>query len=456
MVKLFQGKRVAVIGLGLSGLSTVRYLLKHGVKPVLMDTRLKVPGLEQIASEKVDGIYLGELDANRLARMDILVVSPGLDLQQPAIRFAIAQGVHIIGDVELFALANQKPVLGITGSNGKSTVTMLVTEMLKQSGINAIAAGNIGLPVLDALAMDEAAVYVLELSSFQLDTTHSLALRAAVNLNVTEDHLDRHGSMAAYAAAKQRIFLHCDVAVYNADDGLTLPQLSAQPAMTLLGLSFDASHTGYGIVEVATGELNSEAATVACLMVAGEVLMPLSDIRLVGRHNYFNALAAAALALQAGANRDGIKQALATFHALPHRCTLVSQHNQVRWINDSKATNVGATLAAIAGLKPDVQGRLWLIAGGDGKGADFTELAQVLERDVYQVLTLGKDGPAIAACISHSVAVADIAAAVKYAASHVQAGDVVLLSPACASLDMFKNYEERGQVFTDAVLRYWS
>jgi UDP-N-acetylmuramoylalanine--D-glutamate ligase len=462
MAKLFQGKRVAVIGLGLSGLSTVRYLLKHGVKPVLMDTRLKVPGLELIATEKVDGIYLGELDANRLARMDILVVSPGLDLQQPAIRFAIAQGVHIIGDVELFALANQKPVLGITGSNGKSTVTMLVTEMLKQSGVNAIAAGNIGLPVLDALAMDDAEVYVLELSSFQLDTTHSLALRAAVNLNVTEDHLDRHGSMAAYAAAKQRIFLHCDLAVYNAEDNLTLPQLTFQPqasqphagSATTLGLSFDASHTGYGIVDVAS--VSGEQTLLPWLMVAGEKLMPLSDIRLVGRHNYFNALAAAALALQAGASLDGIKQALAQFNALPHRCTLVSQHQQVRWINDSKATNVGATLAAIAGLKPDVQGRLWLIAGGDGKGADFTELAHVLERDVYQVLTLGKDGPAIAACISHSVAVPDIAAAVKYAASHVQAGDVVLLSPACASLDMFKNYEERGQVFTDAVLRYWS
>lgn len=454
MTKLFQGKKVAVLGLGLSGLATVRFLLKQGIKPTLMDSRLKVSGLDAIPPEKVDGIYLGELDANRLAKMDVILVSPGLDLSHPAIRFASAQGTQLMGDVELFALVNQKPVLGITGSNGKSTVTTLVTYMLQQSGINALAAGNIGLPVLDALAETDTQVYVLELSSFQLDTTYNLKLVAACNLNVTEDHLDRHGSMVAYAAAKQRIFRHAALAVYNADDALTLPTtnlessssadssdvITNQSGMAKLALS--VAGTDYGVVDVAG---------VRMLQVAGLPLLPVSEMTLVGKHNQFNALAAAALALAAGASRDGIATALRTYQSLPHRCTLVANHNGVRWINDSKATNVGATLAAIAGLRSDVPGKLLLIAGGDGKGANFTELASVLRDEVDVLITLGKDGPSIAALVPGAIEVVDLAAAVKVAAGLVAAGDLVLLSPACASLDMFKNYEERGRLFAEYV-----
>ncbi len=438
MTKLFQGKKVAVLGLGLSGLATVRFLLKQGVKPTLMDTRLKVSGLDTVPAEKVDGIYLGELDANRLAKMDVILVSPGLDLSHPAIRFAAAQGTQLIGDVELFALVNQKPVLGITGSNGKSTVTTLATYMLEQSGINALAAGNIGLPVLDALAETNTDVYVLELSSFQLDTTYNLRLLAACNLNVTEDHLDRHGSMAAYAAAKQRIFQHAALAVYNADDALTKPQ--TQPQQQQLALSLTGSD--YGVIEV-----NGER----WLQVAAAPLLPVAEMSLVGKHNQFNALAAAALALAAGASREGLASALRTYQSLPHRCTLVANHNGVRFINDSKATNVGATLAAIAGLRSDVSGKLILIAGGDGKGADFTELASVLKAQVDVLITLGKDGPAIAALVPGAIEVADLAAAVKVAANVAASGDLVLLSPACASLDMFKNYEERGRLFAELV-----
>lgn len=438
MTKLFQGKKVAVLGLGLSGLATVRFLLKQGVKPTLMDTRFKVSGLETIPSEKVDGIYLGELDANRLAKMDVILVSPGLDLSHPAIRFASAQGTQLIGDVELFALVNQKPVLGITGSNGKSTVTTLATYMLAQSGIKALAAGNIGLPVLDALAETDTEVFVLELSSFQLDTTYNLRLVAACNLNVTEDHLDRHGSMAAYAAAKQRIFRHAALAVYNADDVLTIPQ--SQPHQQQLALSLNGDD--YGVVDV-RGE--------RWLLVAGAPLLPVADMSIVGKHNQFNALAAAALALAAGASRDGVAAALRTYQSLPHRCTLVANQNGVRFINDSKATNVGATLAAIAGLRADVAGKLILIAGGDGKGADFTELATVLKTQVDVLITLGKDGPAIAALVPAAIEVTDLAAAVKVAVAKAASGDLVLLSPACASLDMFKNYEERGRLFAELV-----
>ncbi len=441
MVRLFQGKRVGVIGLGVSGLATVRFLLRMGVKPVLMDTRSKIVGLEQIHADKVDGIYLGELDANRLANMDILLVSPGLDLTHPSIRFAIAQGVQIIGDVELFALVNTKPTIAVTGSNGKSTVTTLAEHMLNCSGIKALAAGNIGFAVLDALEKTDTEVYVLELSSFQLETTHSLKLKAAANLNVTEDHLDRHGTMAAYAAAKQRIYLHTDLSIYNADDSLTTPSGVAAPA---IALQLSAIRDGYGI-DIIDGQ--------KYLVVAGEPLMAVADMSLVGLHNQFNALAACALALAAGASREGLIQALTTYQALPHRCALVAHHAGVRYINDSKATNVGATLAAIAGLREDVTGKLILIAGGDGKGVDFTELAQVFNQHVDQLITLGRDGPAIAKLVAGTIEVATLQQAVQTAMQLAQPGDMVLLSPACASLDMFKNYEERGQIFAEAVLQ---
>lgn len=439
MTKLFQGKRVAVIGLGVTGLATVRFLLKQGVKPVLMDTRLKVAGIETIPAEKVDGIYFGELDANRLARMDVLLVSPGLDTSHPAIRFATAQGAQLMGDVELFALCNEKPVVAVTGSNGKSTVTKLTEHMLNCSGMHALAAGNIGLAVLDALERTDAKVYVLELSSFQLDTTHSLKLRAAANLNVTEDHLDRHGTMAAYTAAKQRIYLHTDVAIYNAEDPLTRPLGCAAPQ---IGLNLQQPQDGYGLVQQ-QGE--------TWLLVDGAPLLPVTQMSMVGRHNQFNALASCALALAVGCSREALVQALKTYQPLPHRCALVADHAGVRWVNDSKATNVGATLAAIAGLRADVSGKLILIAGGDGKGVDFTELATVLRQQVDQVITLGRDGPAIAALVPGSIEVADLTAAVKQAAALARAGDMVLLSPACASLDMFKSYEERGRLFADAV-----
>jgi UDP-N-acetylmuramoylalanine--D-glutamate ligase len=441
MTKLFQGKRVAVIGLGVTGLATVRFLLKQGVKPVLMDTRLKVAGLDTVPAEKVDGIYLGELDANRLARMDVLLVSPGLDTSHPAIRFATAQGAQLMGDVELFALCNEKPVVAVTGSNGKSTVTTLTEFMLNTGGISALAAGNIGLAVLDALDRRDTRVYVLELSSFQLETTHSLKLRAAANLNVTEDHLDRHGTMAAYTAAKQRIYLHTDLAVFNAEDPLTKPHGCAAPQ---IGLNLQAPQDGYGLIQH-QGE--------SWLLVAGEPLLPVSQMSMVGRHNQFNALASCALALAVGCSRSALVQALQTYQPLPHRCTLVAEHQGVRWVNDSKATNVGATLAAIAGLRADVPGKLILIAGGDGKGVDFNELATVLKQHVDQVITLGRDGPAIAALVPGAIEVADLNAAVKQAAAIAKSGDMVLLSPACASLDMFKNYEERGRLFADAVLQ---
>lgn len=438
MQDLLTAKRIAVVGLGQSGLATVRFLLSKGIKPVLMDTRKQPAGLEQIAAEKVDGIYLGELDANRLAQMELIIVSPGLSVKHPALRFAKLQGATVIGDVELFACYNTKPVVAITGSNGKSTVTKLTEAMLQHSGIQALAAGNIGLPVLDALAKAETEVYVLELSSFQLETTASLRLVAAANLNVSADHLDRYQDLADYAAAKQRIYQHSALAVYNADDALTLPAVATQ----VLALSLTDSSSGYGIVQHQGQDY---------LLVAGEPLLPVTEMSLFGKHNQFNALAAAALALAAGASRQAIASTLRSFRGLAHRCELVAERQGVRWVNDSKGTNIGATLAALAGLRSSVAGKLILIAGGDAKGADLTELQPALQRDVQQLITLGQDGPAIAALLPDSIQVKTIQQAVKTAASLAQPGDMVLLSPACASLDMFKSYADRGEQFAAAV-----
>ncbi|WP_445426090.1 UDP-N-acetylmuramoyl-L-alanine--D-glutamate ligase [Alishewanella sp. HL-SH06] len=438
MQSILTAKRIAVVGLGLSGLATVRFLLAQGIKPVLMDTRKQPAGLEQIPVEKVDGIYLGELDANRLAQMELIIVSPGLSVKHPALRFARLQGAKIIGDVELFAHFNHKPVLAITGSNGKSTVTMLTTAMLQQSGIKAVAAGNIGLPVLEAINHSDAEVFVLELSSFQLETTDSLAVVASVNLNISADHLDRYNTIAEYAAAKQRIHRHSQLAIYNADDRMTQPAQS----QASLALSLKPNTSGYGIVQ------HQQA---PWLLVEGEPLLPVAEMSLFGEHNQFNALAAAALALAAGASRAALAATLRTFSGLAHRCELVTELNGVRWVNDSKGTNIGATLAALAGLRPGIQGKLILIAGGDAKGADVQELQTVLQQDVQHLITLGQDGPAIAALKADSVQVKTLQQAVSAAATLAKAGDMVLLSPACASLDMFKSYADRGEQFAKAV-----
>ncbi|WP_423185280.1 UDP-N-acetylmuramoyl-L-alanine--D-glutamate ligase [Alishewanella sp. d11] len=438
MQQILTAKRVAVVGLGLSGLATVRFLLSKGVKPVLMDTRKQPAGLEQINPDKVDGIYLGELDANRLAKMDLIIVSPGLSIKHPALRFARLQGAEILGDVELFARFNTKPVVAITGSNGKSTVTMLVEAMLQQSGIKAVAAGNIGLPVLEAIAQPTTEVFVLELSSFQLETTTNLHTLASANLNLSADHLDRYTDMAEYAAAKAQIFRHCQLAVYNADDRLTQPAAS----QAVLAISLNAAANGYGIVQLQQQPW---------LMVAGEPLLPVNEMSLFGEHNQFNALVAAALALAAGAKQQAIAETLRTFKGLAHRCELVAEVAGVRWINDSKATNVGATLAALAGLRGSVTGKIILIAGGDAKGADVSEMSAALQQDVQQLITLGQDGPAIAALKEDSKAVKTLQQAVRLAAELAQPGDMVLLSPACASLDMFKSYADRGEQFAKAV-----
>ncbi|WP_102797243.1 UDP-N-acetylmuramoyl-L-alanine--D-glutamate ligase [Bowmanella denitrificans] len=423
-------KQVAVVGLGLTGQSCVRFLLAQGAKVTAYDSR---PHLDVQLPEDVK-VHLGPFDASRLSQAQLILLSPGLPLAAPAIQAAKAAGVEVIGDIELFARFNRKPVLAITGSNGKSTVTTLVRDMLQASGIKTAMGGNIGTPALDLLAQDYD-VAVLELSSFQLETTYSLAPKAATILNISPDHLDRYADLAAYRQAKLRIYAQAALCVYSRLDALTRPEHSAN----IISFGLDSPADGLGYQSDSGWVLNQ-----------GEALLNVHQCSLVGEHNLLNIQAAAALALAGGATTEGIRIACGSFKSLPHRCELVREHRGVRWVDDSKGTNIGATEAAINGLRGQVSGKLLLIAGGDGKGADFNELLPSLAK-VDKLICLGKDGPAIAALKSGAELVDSMAKAVALADSLADSGDMVLLSPACASLDMFDNYHHRGQVFAQAV-----
>ncbi|WJG08730.1 UDP-N-acetylmuramoyl-L-alanine--D-glutamate ligase [Aliiglaciecola sp. LCG003] len=425
-----QNKHVVVVGLGLTGQSCVRFLQSQGAKVTAMDTNPNKAMPEDVT------LLTGEFDQGVLCSADMVVLSPGIDPRIGAVQGAISAGIEVIGDVELFARFNTIPVIAITGSNGKSTVTSLVAEILNCAGIKALMGGNIGTPVLELLHAD-AEYLVLELSSFQLETLSSLAPVSATILNVTEDHLDRHLTLANYSDAKQRIYHQAKYKIANRDDSQTWPQ-DYQPQ-----LSFGLTQSDEG--------LSWDAQNNAILRNGLPLIVPVKST-LSGSHNMLNIQAAIACVLPLGIKVQAINLALGQFRGLSHRFELVSQFNHVRWINDSKATNVGATIAAIQSLANRSAGKLILIAGGDGKNADFTELQGTLLNDVDLVITLGKDGRTIAGLKPGSVEVASLEEAVAFAAKLVEKDDVVLLSPACASLDMFDNYQHRGEVFKQSVL----
>nr|WP_275795580.1 UDP-N-acetylmuramoyl-L-alanine--D-glutamate ligase [Aliiglaciecola sp. CAU 1673] len=416
------------MGLGLSGQSCLRFLLARGAKVIAMDSRT------QLSAQVPEGVsvMLGDFDANVLKSVDLILLSPGLPLSHPAIGEAQAAGVEVIGDIELFARFNQKPLLGITGSNGKSTVTTLTTAMLQSAGLKAVMGGNIGTPALDLLESDYD-VAVLELSSFQLETTHNLPLEGATVLNLSADHMDRYDSLEAYRQAKLRIYQHAKTRIANRDDELTQDGSETQT----FGLS--ACEKGFGF-DAPSGRLTLD----------GKPLLDFAQCKLMGRHNLLNIQASLALAMCVTDNLSALVETAYHFTGLAHRCELVREHKGVRWINDSKGTNIGATLAAIEGLRAQVKGKLILIAGGDGKGADFDQLLPGLVQ-VDELVCLGRDGSKIAALKSASHMVDNMQAAVDKCAALAKPGDLVLLSPACASLDMFDNYQHRGQVFAAAV-----
>ena len=427
----YQGKKVVIIGLGMTGLSCVDFFMARGVTPRVMDTRVAPAGLDKLP-EAVER-YVGGLNEDWLLTADLIVASPGIALAHPSLSAAADAGVEIVGDIELFCREAQAPIIAITGSNGKSTVTSLVGEMAKAAGLNVGVGGNIGLPALMLLDA-ERELYVLELSSFQLETTSSLRAAAATILNVTEDHMDRYPlGLQQYRAAKLRVYENARACIVNADDALTMPVRGADDRCISFG------------VDVGDYHLNRQQGE-TWLRVKGEKVLNVKEMKISGQHNYSNALAALALADAAGLPRASSLKALTTFTGLAHRFQQVLEHNGVRWINDSKATNVGSTEAALNGLQLD--GTLYLLLGGDGKSADFTPLSRYLTGDNVRLYCFGRDGAQLAA-LRPDVAVQTetMEQAMRQIAPQVVPGDMVLLSPACASLDQFKNFEQRGDVF---------
>lgn len=439
-------KQRIIVGLGVTGLSVARYLAGRDVPFAVCDTREHPPGLDQLKRfAPMADLYLGELDARLLSSADELIVNPGIALSTPAIQVALQAGVRVVGDIELFAREADAPVVAITGSNAKSTVTTLLGLMAEKAGKRVAVGGNIGTPALDLLDL-KAELYILELSSFQLETTDALNAQVATVLNVSEDHMDRYADLAAYNQAKHRVFNGARQAVVNRDDVLTQPQTADSLPCWSFGLSQPEAR-GFGLIEQG-GEKH--------LAFESGALMPVSQLKTRGAHNQANALAALALGHAVGLPMAAMLDALREFTGLPHRCEWVGQHAGVDYYNDSKATNVGAALAAIEGFAADVQGKLVLIAGGDGKGADFTALAGPVSQHCRAVVLLGRDADRLEQVLDGLVPVQRVPSldeAVVAAAALAQPGDVVLLSPACASLDMFRNFEERGRLFAAAVGR---
>ena len=436
-----------IVGLGVTGLSCVRYLLRHGWRVCVTDSRVEPPGLAALRALAPElTVRLGALDTALLDDAVCVVASPGVPLSDPFFAEARRRGITIAGDIEIFAVAATAPVVGITGTNGKSTVTTLLGRMAEGAGVRVRVGGNLGEPALDLLLAAQAEatpteLYVLELSSYQLEATSSLELRAATVLNVTPDHLDRYATLADYAAAKARIFARCETAVINLDD----PLVAAMPhqAARVLGFSLhDAQGADYTVAEREPGK--------PWLMRRGVPLIEVAAMRLSGLHNAANALAALALGEAIGLPLEAMLEELKRFPGLPHRSQWVAEVRGVTYVDDSKGTNVGATLAAVAGLA----GPLIVIAGGDGKQQDFTPLRAAFRGKVRCVVLIGRDAPAIEAVLRDICAIvrsATLPEAVRAAAQVARPGDTVLLSPACASLDMFRNYAHRGEVFSSAV-----
>ncbi len=436
-----------IVGLGLTGLSVARYLAAQGRQFMVVDTRAEPPNLQRFRTE-FPGVAceLGGLNRETLCAAAEIILSPGMALTEVEIAAACAAKVPVIGDIELFSRTVQAPVIAITGSNAKSTVTTLVGEMARLAGKKVAVGGNLGTPALDLLS-DDIDLYVVELSSFQLETTHRLNARVATILNVTEDHLDRYDSMTRYHAAKQRIYFGAQQVVVNRDDILTHPPLAKGTEVFSFGCG-EPDKNGFGLRLENRGQGEQEF-----IAFEFEPLMPVQEVAMRGRHNLINALSALALGHAAGLPMDAMLEALRKFQGLPHRCQWVAEKGGVEFFNDSKATNVGATLAAIRGLARS-PAKLVLIAGGESKGADFNSLSGDLRKNVRTVVVIGSDWGKIAAVadkVTQVVHATDMKEAVASAFAAAKPGDAVLLSPACASFDMFKNYEDRGQNFIETV-----
>jgi len=433
-------RRTLVVGLGKTGLSCVRYLSAQGREIAVADSREAPPGLDDLRAGWPDiPVYLGSFDQELFAGFNELVVSPGISIAEPAIAHAAEQGTRVRGDIDLFAEAADAPVVAITGSNGKTTVTTLVGEMARAAGRRVEVGGNIGTPALDLLGRS-AELYVLELSSFQLETTAELNALAATVLNVSDDHLDRYPDKMAYFQAKQRIFRGCQNAIVNLDDALSTP-------MERDNLRFLC----FGFHRVNPETFSTREDDQGTWVTFGfDSILNAGELKLLGRHNLSNVMAALALGRAAGLPMGAMLDAAREFTGLPHRCEFIRRLKGVDYINDSKGTNVGATVAAIESLAPEVDGKIVLIAGGEGKGADFSELAGPIKACCRAVVLIGTDADRIALAVGSGLQVyraVTLAEAVKKSEELALEGDRVLFSPACASFDMFRDYIDRGDQF---------
>ena len=434
-----------VIGLGKTGFACARYLATQGVSFAVADNRDEPPMLNEMKAT-LPGIplYLGEFEESLLANAEHLLISPGESLHEDIIINAINLDIDVYGDIELFCRNISSPVIAITGSNGKSTVTTLVAEMARAANLDVAVGGNLGTPALDLLSEKEPDVYVLELSSFQLETVTSLNAIASVVLNVTPDHMDRYGGMKAYQAAKERIYDGSGTMIINMDDPAVVDMSRAQRACI-----------GFTLLEPEAGNYGVRTyGDVRWIVKGDEKIIPVNNLCIRGEHNITNAMVAMALVETLNCPSDAMLSVLRSFPGLDHRCQWIAEHENVEWYNDSKGTNIGATCAAIKGLSGDEN--LILIAGGDGKGAKFLDLEEVAEGRLKAAIVLGKDGPNLGRVLLNVVPVHSVDSmemAVETAARIAKDGDIVLLSPACASLDMFKNYQARGKAFVTAVKR---
>jgi UDP-N-acetylmuramoylalanine--D-glutamate ligase len=436
-------ERRVIVGMGKTGYSFARHLARRGLAFAAVDSRTEPPYAAQFRAEfPAHRLCTGGFDAGLLDAANEVLLSPGVDPAEPALRAAAAHGARLLGDIELFYREARAPIVAITGTNAKSTVTSLVGLMAERAGLRSACGGNLGTPALELLR-DDAELDVLELSSFQLELVHAFRADVAAVLNLAPDHLDRYPDMAAYASAKQRIYAGARVAVFNREDRLTTPPAGCARSVSF-GLSVPEGEE-YGLRGGAGDEHLAQGAT---------PVMPARELGLRGRHNLLNGLAALAIADAAGIPREASLAVLRSYRGLPHRCQFVARAGGADWYDDSKGTNVAAVVAALDGLAPEAPGRVVLIAGGIAKEPDFAPLAAALARCGRAAVLIGRDAPRIATALAGVVPLEradDMQDAVARAARLAAPGDVVLLSPACASFDMFRNYEHRGELFARAV-----
>lgn len=431
-----------IIGLGVTGLSVARFFARANQPFSVVDSREAPAGVADFKRQYPNiHLGLGTLNFEDWGGVTQIIISPGVSRKEPAIQQAIKAGVEVIGDVELFARNVKAPIAAITGSNGKSTVTTLLGQMAKDTGINVAVCGNIGTPVLDALS-DDVALYVVELSSFQLESTLALNARVATILNISADHMDRYDGLPEYLRAKQSIFFGADAVIFNRDDPLTHAPMANNVEYVSYGSS-PADLKTWGMQRANAGQI---------IAFGSNEVVAIEALKIRGSHNALNVQAAFAMGKVLGLTIDSMANTAKAFAGLKHRCQFVATVEGVDYFNDSKGTNVGATIAAVKGLATGKN--VILLAGGDGKGADFTPLKAAILDSVKTLITYGVDGPRIAdqasgTCRLLEVETLDVA--VQSAFSVQERGDVVVLSPACASFDMFKNYEMRGDHFIGCV-----